>query len=87
MGKKGAKWAEKGLKRGRKWRKGVFFGVKLSVCKGWDASPQEKLFGEFLGEVMPLGNTRPLKTIFFYVLSRRPGQATDASAMRPYLWR
>ena len=24
---------------------------------------------------------------FFYVLSRRPGQATDASAMRPYLLR
>ena len=24
----------------------------------------------------------PLKIVFFYVLSRRPGQATDASAMR-----
>jgi hypothetical protein len=29
----------------------------------------------------------PLKIVFFYVLSRRPGQATDASPRRPYLWR
>ena len=43
---------------------------------------KEKLLGKFLREVMPFGNAQPLKTIFFYVLSRRPGQSTDASAMR-----
>ena len=48
---------------------------------------KEKLLGKFLREVMPFGNAQPLKTIFFYVLSRRPGQSTDASAMRPYPWR
>ena len=69
-------------------------GWSLSVPHVRDGTPRRgvrdaprRSVGKIAREVLAGGHAfrqraYPLKIVFFYVLSRRPGQATDASAMR-----